>query len=143
MTGRTEQRPDEPFTFVIDLNETLLLAPQRSEHVACAGGEPVLGAGEVTFTPATGRWTVYEISNQSTGYCPDVTSWPVVRAALDRAGLDHPPTCTHPITFRRCPRCHERNIVKDEHYVCALCDAPLPNTWNMDRPNDHPTETAK
>lgn len=26
---------DEPFTFVIDLDGTLRLAPRRSEHVAC------------------------------------------------------------------------------------------------------------
>src|SRR5512139_1848266 len=65
----------EPFTFVIDLAGVLRLAPQRSEHVACAGGEPVLSAGEIRFEHHGGQSAVMEISNQSTGYCPDVTSW--------------------------------------------------------------------
>jgi hypothetical protein len=126
LSQQTAQDREEPFTFVIDLAGMLRLAPQRSEHVVCAGGGPVLSAGEITFTMTTGRWTVREISNQSTGYCPDATSWPAVQTALDLAGLDHPAAFTHPIIFRRCPQCHERNIVKDDHYVCALCDAPLP-----------------
>jgi hypothetical protein len=131
---QTAQGPEEPFTYVIDLAGTLRLAPQRSEHVACAGGEPVLGAGELSFAPSRGTWTVSEISNQSTGYCPDPSSWPAVASALDRAGLGHPPEFTHPIVFRRCRQCHQRNIVKDDYYVCAVCGTPLPATWNMDEP---------
>lgn len=129
-----QAEPDrrEPFTYIVDLAGTLLLAPQRSEHVACAGGDPVLSAGEITFALRHGRWAVSDISNQSTGYCPDVASWPYVEAALQRAGLDHPTTFTHPIIFRRCPRCHERNLVKDDHYFCVVCDAPLPSAWNVD-----------
>ena len=46
---------DEPCTFVIDLEGTPLLAPRRSEHVACAGGGPVLSAGEITFEPGSRR----------------------------------------------------------------------------------------
>ncbi|MGH3390108.1 MAG: hypothetical protein ACRDOO_14660 [Actinomadura sp.] len=133
---QTEQDREDPFTFVIDLTGTLRLAPQRSEHVACAGGEPVLRAGEITFAPDRDHWTVSEISNQSTGYCPDVISWPAVAAALDRAGLDHPAEFSHPIIFRRCTRCHQRNIVKDDHYVCAICGTPLPSVWNMDQPGE-------
>ncbi|MQY08100.1 hypothetical protein [Actinomadura macrotermitis] len=113
----------EPFTFVIDLAGTLRLAPRRSEHVACAGGAPVLAAGEIAFT---GEGAVAEVSNQSTGYCPGRSSWRAVRDALDRAGIAHPGRFTHPIVFRRCPRCRERSIVKDDHYVCVFCDAELP-----------------
>lgn len=131
---QTAQNPEEPFTYIIDLAGTLRLAPQRSEHVACAGREPVLGAGEVSFASSRGTWTVGEISNQSTGYCPDPSSWPAVAAALDRAGLGHPPEFTHPIVFRRCRQCRQRNIVKDDHYVCAVCGDPLPTTWNMNEP---------
>src|SRR6202008_1432529 len=40
--GRAEL--GEPFTFVVDLGGTLRLAPRRSEHVACAAGDPVRGA---------------------------------------------------------------------------------------------------
>jgi hypothetical protein len=132
LTARGKNELQEPFTFVIDVNGTLRLAPQRSEHVACAGSAPVLSAGEITFVHEHDRWTVSEISNQSTGYCPDLTSWPAVQAALDRAGLDHPGRFTHPIVFRRCPACHERNIVKDDHFACAICEADLPEIWNLD-----------
>ncbi|MEV0405482.1 hypothetical protein [Actinoallomurus sp. NPDC050550] len=131
-TGRGDAELDEPFTYVVDLSGTLRLAPRRSEHVACAGGAPVLGAGEVAFRRERGRWVVDEISNQSTGYCPDVTSWPAVRDALDHAGIAYPGGFTHPVIFRRCPTCHERNIVRDDDFHCALCDTELPATWNMD-----------
>ena len=71
----------EPFTFVIDMTGILRLAPQRSEHAACAGGGPVLSAGEITFAEDHGHWRADEVSNQSTGYCPDLTSWTAVQAA--------------------------------------------------------------
>jgi DNA-directed RNA polymerase subunit RPC12/RpoP len=118
----------EPFTFVVDLDGTLRLAPRRSEHVACAGGAPVLSAGEMAFSRDGDRWTVSEVSNHSTGYCPDPASWPAVGAALDAAGLPHPGRFTGPVVFRHCPRCGERNLVKEHDYVCALCGADLPRT---------------
>ncbi|MFI0353191.1 hypothetical protein [Actinomadura sp. 9N407] len=139
LEGRTQDDRENPFTFVIDVTTTLVLAPRRSEHVACANGGPVLSAGEITFARERGRWLVHEISNQSTGYCPDVTSWAAVEAALDRAGIDHPHGFTHPIDFRRCLRCRQRNIVKDDHFVCAVCEAPLPSTWNVAEPDDEAT----
>ncbi|MFD0536042.1 hypothetical protein ACFQY7_22155 [Actinomadura luteofluorescens] len=135
LPGQTAQDAEEPFTYVVGLDGTLRLAPQRSEHVACAGREPVLGAGEITFAASGGAWTVSEISNQSTGYCPDPSSWTAVAAALDRAGLERPPEFTHPIVFRRCRQCRQRNIVKDDHYVCAVCGGALPAAWNMDEPH--------
>lgn len=140
---QNEHEREEPFTFIVDLNRTLRLAPQRSEHVACAGGNPVLSAGEITFAQQQNHWLVREISNQSTGYCPDVTSWAAVETTLDRAGLGHPHTFTNPIVFRRCPQCRQRNIVKDDHFACAVCDAPLPSTWNIDRSDEDATEDAE
>lgn len=131
-----EHEAAEPFTFVVDLAGVLRLAPRRSEHVACAGGAPVLGAGEITFTRDGERWTVGEVSNQSTGYCPDLTSWAAVRHALDRAGLAHPGGFTAPIVFRLCPECHERNLVKDDDFACAFCGATLPERWNLGPPGD-------
>ncbi|MFC5181260.1 hypothetical protein [Actinomadura harenae] len=127
---------EEPCTFVIELDGTLMLASRHSEHVACAAGEPVLSAGEVAFVREGGRWLVSEVSNQSTGCCPDVTSWPAVESALERAGLGHPGTFTHPMVFRRCTACHQRNIVKDDFYVCAVCEAPLPRAWNVNQPDE-------
>ncbi|WP_433324668.1 hypothetical protein [Spirillospora sp. CA-294931] len=121
----------EPFTFVVGLDGVLRLAPRRSEHVACAGGGPVLGAGEITLARDGAGWAVTEISNQSTGYCPDPGCWPEVAAALDRAGLARPGGFTQPFVFRRCPGCGERNLVKDADFTCALCEADLPSEWNF------------
>ncbi|MFC9330861.1 hypothetical protein [Kitasatospora sp. NPDC057015] len=129
---RAAEELADPFTFVIDTDGVLLLAPRRSEHVACAGGQPVLSAGEMSFQHASGRWAVDGVSNQSTGYCPDTSSWPAVAQALDRAGLRKPAGFTHEVVFRRCPECQEHNIVREEHYVCVFCDADLPHDWNVD-----------
>ncbi|GAA4054832.1 hypothetical protein [Nonomuraea soli] len=120
-----EDERERPFTFVVDVDGALRLAPQRSEHVACAGGGPVLSAGEISFARDGDRWLVAGISNQSTGYCPDVASWAAVEVALDLAGLDHPGAFTHPIVFRRCAMCGQDNIVKDDHFVCAVCESAL------------------
>jgi hypothetical protein len=132
LTTCGEDERAEPFTFVVGLDGTLRLAPRRSEHVACAAGAPVLSAGEITVVHDRGRWIVSEISNQSAGYCPDPASWPAVSDALDRAGLEHPGHFTHPVVFRRCPRCQERNLVKDGFFACVICDAELPRAWNID-----------
>ena len=137
LTTCGEDELAEPFTFVIALDGILRLAPRRSEHVACVGGAPVLSAGEITFLYDQGRWMVSKVSNQSTGYCPDPASWPAVSDALDRAGLQHPGHFTDPIVFRRCPRCQERNLVKDDYFVCAICGAELPPTWNLDPLEEH------
>lgn len=126
----TEQTVDGSWiaTFTICENEVIRLAPRRSEHVACADGGPVLSAGEITFDS---EFVVTEISNQSTGFCPDVESWSVVALVLDRIGLKHPGQFTNAIVFRLCPKCNERNIVKDSWYYCQLCDAELPTAWNF------------
>lgn len=128
MNEQEQAERENPFTFVIDISGTLRVAPQRSEHVACAGGAPVLSAGEITFSHDGSHWLVTEISNQSTGYCPDASSWGAVEAALDRASIRHPGGFTHPIVFRLCPQCRQRNIVKDDDFFCAICEAPLPAT---------------
>ncbi|PIB03601.1 hypothetical protein B1C81_36440 [Streptomyces sp. HG99] len=122
----------EPFTFVVDSAGVLRLAPRRSEHVVCAGGGPVLGAGEMSFRKESGQWVVGEVSNQSTGYCPDISSWSAVAGALDAAGIEHPPGFTCEVVFRRCPACGQLNIVREEDFICALCDEALPREWNVD-----------
>ncbi|MBL7631512.1 TFIIB-type zinc ribbon-containing protein [Frankia nepalensis] len=122
----------EPFTFVIGVDGVLRLAPRRSEHVACAGGGQVLSAGEITFARGPEGWECVAVTNQSTGYCPEVASWPAVADALDRAGVPHPGQFTDGFVFRRCPRCGERNIVREGDFVCALCDGKLPESWNFD-----------
>src|SRR5262249_51910009 len=102
--GRTEPGVDGilPATFVVDADGGLLLADRRSEHVACAGGGPVLSAGETFFRVAGDIVEVAEVSNQSTGYCPEPESWPAVAEALDWLGVPHPGRFTTEVVFRRC-----------------------------------------
>jgi hypothetical protein len=118
-------------TFVIDEKGDLLLADRRSEHVACAGGGPVQSAGEMFFRVEVGRAELAEASNQSTGYCPEPESWPVVAAALNRTGVAHPGRFTTAVVFRRCGTCGERNVVKDCWFFCGVCGADLPAAWNF------------
>ena len=129
-TGPTEQLPDGNWiaTFTVSTNHVLHLAPRRSEHVACASGGPVLSAGEITIEE---DFRVPEISNQSTGFCPEPKSWKSVEFALNQIGIQHPGEFTTSVVFRRCPKCHERNIVKDSWYQCQICDAELPEAWNF------------
>lgn len=131
LASRDRRELAEPLTFVIALDGMLRLAPRRSEHVALAGGRDVLAAGEMTFANAETGWRVTEVTNQSTGYCPDPDSWPAVARALDHVGLPHPGDFTDKVIFRRCPTCGERNIVRDDDFTCVLCNSGLPVQWNF------------
>ncbi|MBF9072273.1 hypothetical protein [Streptacidiphilus fuscans] len=122
----------EPFTFAVGGDGVLRLAARRSEHVVCAGGEPVFSAGEMRFAREADRWAAAEVSNQSTGYCPDVDSWPAVADALVRAGIEAPEGFTHTVVFRRCPACGELHVVREDDFVCVFCEADLPLRWNVD-----------
>jgi len=137
LSRREPEERTEPFSFVVDTDGLLRLAPRRSEHVSCAGGAPVLSAGEMSFHQSSGQWSVTDVSNQSTGYCPDPTSWPAVAAALGRAGIAHPGGFTHEVVFRRCPGCEEINIVREGDFVCVFCESLLPGRWNMDGHHIH------
>ena len=130
LSGRGPAETSEPFTFVVALDGLVRLAPRRSEHVACAGGADVLAAGEMGFVPAAGRWAVDEVTNHSTGYCPDLDSWQAVGRALDLAGVEHPGRFTHEVVFRLCDECEERSIVREQDFVCVFCGNALPRTWN-------------
>lgn len=126
----TEVRSEEPVlaTFVVDAERVLRVEDYGYEHVACAGGREVWAAGVFGFER---DGSVVTVSNQSTGYCPESSSWPAVADALDRAGIPHPGRFTEAYEFRQCPSCGERNLVKDDWYVCGLCDAALPEHWNF------------
>ena len=132
---RAAQQPDRrgvfAATFVVDGRGLLRVADRRSEHVACAAGGPVLSAGEVFFRLADAGPVVVEVTNQSTGFCPEPESWPVVAAALDRLGIPHPGGFTQSVDFRRCPACGERNVVKEGWFACGVCGADLPAAWNF------------
>ncbi|MBA4192390.1 MAG: hypothetical protein C0467_30855 [Planctomycetaceae bacterium] len=131
----TSQQPDRSgliaATFVIDADGRLRIADRRSEHIACAGGGLVLSAGEMFFRIEGELVEVVEVSNQSTGFCPEPESWPAVAAALEQVGVPHPGRFTTEIVFRRCPQCGERNIVKDKWFVCGVCGSELPKEWNF------------
>ena len=121
-----------PATFVIDPRGRLRIADRHSEHVACAGGGDVLSAGEMFFEVEGKHVRVAEVSNQSTGFCPEPESWEGVESALDRAGIGHPGGFTTACVFRRCEACSSRNIVKDGWFHCDVCGARLPDHWNFD-----------
>ena len=128
-TFRLSHSPAEvTATFVIDSTGKLRLADRRSEHMVCAGGLPVYAAGEMTFDAV--NLAVVEVTNQSTGYCPEPESWPTVATALDVMGIEHPGQYTTSLIFRRCQKCKATNIVKDNWFKCAVCGAGLPDAWN-------------
>lgn len=116
-------------TFVIGPDGGLSLADRHSEHIACSGGRPVRSAGEIFF--AGDGAEVEEVSNQSTGFCPEPESWETVAEALDRIGIHHPGRFTAEFHFRRCPACGERNLVKDGVFECLICGGELPRAWNL------------
>src|SRR5688572_31955598 len=127
-----------PWTFVVGVDGILRVADRRSEHVACAHGGEVLSAGELTAIRTGSLCRITDVSNQSTGYCPEPESWPAVADALDRAGLRHPGEFSLAIAFRRCPGCGSTNIVKDDWFQCAVCGGDLPREWNFAGAADHP-----
>ncbi len=118
-------------TFIVDTTGKLWIADRHSEHVACANGQPVFSAGEMSFQIHNEEAEVVAVSNQSTGYCPEPESWPTVARALDEIGLAHPANFSTHFVFRLCSRCRSINIVKDDWFVCDLCDNDLSASWNL------------
>ena len=119
-------------TFVIDIEGYLRIADRHSEHVACSGGYPVLSAGEIFFVFNGNKYEIIEITNQSTGFCPEPESWLSVKQALDRIPLEHPGEFTTNFVFRRCNKCSLSNVVKENIFICANCHAELSQKWNCD-----------
>jgi hypothetical protein len=117
-------------TFIIDIQQRLWVNDRRSEHIVCAAGEDVLSAGEMTFAIHHQNVEVVEVTNQSTGFCPEPESWWAVESALERIGLPHPDDFTTSFLFRRCDNCKTTNIIKDMVFECAVCQAPLSQQWN-------------
>jgi hypothetical protein len=124
-------------TFVVDLAGVLLVADRRSEHVACAGRQPVLSAGEITFR-VLGPVEAVAVSNQSTGYCPEPESWPAVAEALSAAGLEPPEGFSPACQFRRCGACDSLTLVKGGVFECGMCGAELPAAYNCQPTEEEP-----
>jgi hypothetical protein len=133
MTTRQQLSRDHSVvaTYVVDTDGRLWIADRHSEHVACAAGRPVLAAGEMTFHVEKHQIHVTEITNQSTGYCPEPESWPVVAATLRALAIEYPPTFTTTFIFRRCTTCSTINIVKEQIFECAVCETALSREWNF------------
>lgn len=129
-TGQQADRGRVIATFVIDGDGELLIADRHSEHVVCAGGRPIRSAGEMTFALDDGA-TVAEVSNQSTGYCPEPESWSAVAEALARAGMNVPEGFTLACVFRLCESCGGKNLVKGGVFECGDCGAELPAAYNV------------
>lgn len=123
-------------TFTVTPAHQFLIADRHSEHVACAAGGPVLAAGEATFE-LTSPIQLIDISNQSTGFCPEPDCWSEVKIALEKANIPHPGRFTRSFVFRLCEHCGQRNLVKEQWFECAVCSQDLPRHWNFT-----PTETS-
>jgi len=122
-------------TFIVNLQEELVISDRHSEHVMCAGGYRVLSAGEITFEIANKQTSVIAITNQSTGYCPEPSSWSVVARALQKANLEGPDYFTDAYEFRYCYQCQHINLIKEQVFECAICESMLDINWNLDQKN--------
>jgi len=120
------------WTYVVSCDGVLVIADRHREHVVCAGRRPVLTAGElITEVGDDGHVLIVGVSNQSTGYCPDASSFPAFAEAARAAGLEPPDWWTFACEFRRCGSCGALQIVKDEWFVCWECEADLPLDYNV------------
>lgn len=118
-------------TYIIDTNRIMWICDRHMEHVVCAIGRPVLSAGEITFRVDKNVETTY-ITNQSTGYCPEPASWEAVNLSLKNTDISYPNHFSVKFNFRICSHCKTINIIKENDYVCAVCDHRLNKKWNLD-----------
>jgi len=132
-TDQTITNENITATFIINEEKELVISDRHSEHVMCAGGRNVLSAGEITFSFEQEEVSVNDISNQSTGYCPQSASWEIVEIVLDKIGIEHPQFFTRAFELRYCEQCQTKNLVKEEIYECAVCGADLDLEWNVDK----------
>jgi len=119
-------------TYVVQPPGKLFVADRHSEHVACARGEPVLTAGEITFERDARGLAVTEASNLSIGYCPEPGSWVHLGKALLAAGFPPLDGFTQPFEFRWCAACRQTCVIKDDVFECPSCGDDLPRDWNYD-----------
>jgi hypothetical protein len=117
-------------TYIIDIKGVIWIGDRHMEHVVCAKGQPVLSAGEITLT-INETINASFITNQSTGFCPKPQSWKYTKLALEQANIRYPEELSVALEFRICTHCNTINIIKENHFYCAVCDNQLPNDWNI------------
>lgn len=118
-------------TYVVDTNLQFWIADRGSEHVACARLGDVISAGEVFFSESKAGPYIDHITNQSTGYCPEPSSWPAITKALLDSDLEFPHCFDPEFTFRRCTNCEDLSVVKEGFFVCLACNTDLPADYNV------------
>ncbi len=112
-------------TYIVDQEGSLRIAPRETEHVACAGGNSVLAAGELTVEFIGNEVSVAEITNLSTGYCPSPSCWPAAKLALKKTDIQFPDYFTSSYIFGICDNCGNRQVIKDDVYDCYNCGETL------------------
>lgn len=118
-------------TYVIDTDNQFWIADRSSEHVACAREGKVFAAGEVFFSGIDGVPYIDRITNQSTGYCPEPSSWKAVAQSLSKLVIDYPSEFDPAFEFRNCEKCDTLNVIKDEYYSCMSCYEDLSEVYNV------------
>jgi hypothetical protein len=117
-------------TFIVDGLGDLRIADRSSEHFVCAGDQPVQSAGEITFCMGASI-EVHEVTNQSTGYCPEPKSWLSVALTLEKIGLNSLTGFTFEFEFRRCVTCQTINLVKEAVFLCDVCGHDLSTSYDL------------
>jgi hypothetical protein len=122
-----------PACYIVDTDYEFWIASRFSEHVTLAKARPVLAAGEVFFGEDGGVATVERITNQSTGYCPEPSSFKIAEFVLAKLKIPHPEEFDPAFQFRWCKPCGNIEIVKDGDFTCLMCGEELPEEWNLDQ----------
>jgi HEAT repeat protein len=79
---------NRPQTYVVLEDQTLLVGGTINEHVAVAGGNDVLAAGELVLEKEdSGLWRVTYVNNRSNGYYPASQSFSQVKAAMGKTDV--------------------------------------------------------
>ncbi|MCF8312969.1 MAG: hypothetical protein K9J31_16120 [Saprospiraceae bacterium] len=93
-----------------------------------------MSAGEIFFEllPKNGI-RVREVTNQSTGYCPSVHSWPHVEKALSQLGIEYPDSFDPFFDFSYCRECKSLKVIKEDFLFCHRCGNALPDGEEFQR----------
>jgi len=77
----------KPQTYVITLDQKMLIGINLNEHVFVAKGQDVCAAGEVNFERNETGWKISYINNRSNGYLPHSSSFHWVKEYLGKTDI--------------------------------------------------------